>query len=114
LGWVISNLINNALRYSYKDGLVQISTELSGNNIVVKVHDNGKGISRENIGKIFDKFVQVKESMETTPGSVGLGLAIAKEIVEAYGGNISVESEINKGSIFTFTIPVESEKIKFT
>ena len=114
LGWVISNLVNNALRYSYKDGLVEISSELSGNNIVVKVIDNGKGISRENIGKIFDKFVQVKESMETTPGSVGLGLAIAKEIVEAYGGNISVESEINNGSIFTFTIPVESEKVELT
>jgi two-component system, NtrC family, sensor histidine kinase KinB len=114
LGWVISNLVNNALRYSYKDGLVRISTELSGNNIVVKVIDNGKGISKENIGKIFDKFVQVKESMETTPGSVGLGLAIAKEIVEAYGGNISVESEINSGSIFTFTIPVESEKVELS
>jgi len=83
-------------------------------NILVKVVDNGKGILKENIGKIFDKFVQVKESMETTPGSVGLGLAIAKEIVEAYGGNISVESEINKGSIFTFTIPVESEKVELT
>jgi two-component system, NtrC family, sensor histidine kinase KinB len=114
LGWVISNLVNNALRYSYKDGLVRISTELSGNNILVKVIDNGKGISKENVGKIFDKFVQVKESMETTPGSVGLGLAIAKEIVEAYGGNISVESEINSGSIFTFTIPVESEKVELS
>jgi NtrC-family two-component system sensor histidine kinase KinB len=114
LGWVISNLVNNALRYSHKDGLVRISTELSGNNILVKVIDNGKGISKENIGKIFDKFVQVKESMETTPGSVGLGLAIAKEIVEAYGGNISVESEINSGSIFTFTIPVESEKVELS
>jgi PAS domain S-box-containing protein len=110
LGWVISNLVNNALKYSSKGGLIEISTVLSGNKIIVKVSDTGKGISRENIDKIFDKFVQIKESMETTPGSVGLGLAIAKEIVEGYGGEISVESEVNKGSVFKFTIPIEKEK----
>ncbi len=114
LGWVISNLVNNALKYSSKGGLIEISTALTGNKIIVKVSDTGKGISKENIDKIFDKFVQIKESMETTPGSVGLGLAIAKEIVEGYSGEISVESETGKGSIFTFTIPIESEKAELT
>lgn len=114
LGWVISNLVNNALKYTSKRGLVEISTALTGNKIIVKVSDTGKGISKENIGKIFDKFVQIKESMETTPGSVGLGLAIAKEIVEGYGGEISVESEVDKGSVFKFTIPIENEKADLT
>lgn len=114
LGWVISNLVNNALKYSSKGGLIEISTVLSGNKIIVNVSDTGKGISSENIAKIFDKFVQVKESMETTPGSVGLGLAIAKEIVDGYGGEISVESEVDKGSVFKFTIPIESEKAELT
>lgn len=114
LGWVISNLVNNALKYTSKGGLIEISTAFSGNKIIVKVSDTGKGISKENIVKIFDKFVQIKESIETTPGSVGLGLAIAKEIVEGYSGEISVESETGKGSIFTFTIPIESEKAELT
>lgn len=110
--WVVSNLINNALRYTPPGGYVQVRSSREENNIVVQIVDTGRGISDENIGKIFDKFVQVKESMESTPGSVGLGLAIAKEIVEIYGGKIWVESEIEKGSIFTFTIPLEQlEKI---
>lgn len=110
--WVISNLINNALRYTPSGGYVEVKSSKENNNIVVQILDTGRGISTENIGKIFDKFVQVKESMESTPGSVGLGLAIAKEIVEIYGGKIWVESEIEKGSIFTFTIPLEQlEKI---
>lgn len=110
--WVVSNLINNALRYTQSGGYVEIKSASESNNIVVQISDTGRGISKENIGKIFDKFVQVKESMESTPGSVGLGLAIAKEIVEMCGGKISVESEVEKGSIFTFTIPLEqSEKI---
>lgn len=112
LGWVVSNLINNALRYTPSAGYVEIKSAREKNDIVVQISDTGRGISKENIGKIFDKFVQVKETMESTPGSVGLGLAIAKEIVEMYGGKISVESEVEKGSIFTFTIPLEqSEKI---
>jgi two-component system, NtrC family, sensor histidine kinase KinB len=112
LGWVISNLVNNGLKYTSKNGTVEITTFVSEDKIFVSVRDTGKGISKENINKIFDKFVQIKESMETTPGSVGLGLAIAKEIVQAYGGEITVESEIEQGSVFTFTIPIESEKIE--
>ena len=62
------------------------------------------------LDKIFDKFVQLKSTMESTPGSVGLGLSIAKEIVEMYGGSIWAESEEGKGSLFVFTIPKEGKK----
>jgi two-component system, NtrC family, sensor histidine kinase KinB len=69
------------------------------------VKDTGKGIPTEYLDKVFDKFVQVKQSLNATPGSVGLGLAIAKEIVEMYGGKIWVESEVGKGTTFSFKLP---------
>ncbi len=72
----------------------------------MQVSDTGRGIAPEHLNKIFDKFVQVKQSSDTTPGSVGLGLTIAKEIVEMYGGTIWVESELNHGSTFSFRLPL--------
>ncbi len=103
--WVISNLVNNALRYTNAGGKVEVSAISQGNNILVQVKDTGRGIPPEHIDKIFDKFVQVKQSSDNTPGSVGLGLAIAKEIVELYGGKIWVVSDVNKGSTFSFRLP---------
>jgi signal transduction histidine kinase len=74
----------------------------------VEVEDTGEGIAKEHLERVFDKFVQLKNHAASTPGSVGLGLAIAKEIVEAYRGRIWVESEVGKGSRFTFTIPLSA------
>ncbi len=108
--WVVSNLVGNALRYTDAGGRVTIDAAASGDDLVVRVRDTGRGIAPEHLAAIFDKFVQVKNSMSTTPGSVGLGLAIAKEIVELYGGKIWVESVVNQGSTFTFRLPaVQSE-----
>ncbi len=109
LGWVVSNLLTNALRYTTKGGTVEIITSNEDSYIIVKVKDSGRGIPSELLDQIFDKFKQVKQTTESTPGSVGLGLAIAKEVVEMYGGRIWVESEIDKGSTFTFTIPIETK-----
>jgi len=109
LSWVISNLVSNALRYTDPGGRVTISAEANNNRITVSVSDTGKGIPKKNLDKIFDKFVQLKDSFTTsTPGSVGLGLAIAKEIVEMYGGRIWVESEAGKGSTFSFSLPIRT------
>jgi signal transduction histidine kinase len=72
----------------------------------VDVIDTGVGISHENLEKVFDKFVQVKQTSDTTPGSVGLGLAIAKEIVEMYGGKIWATSTPGRGSTFSFQLPL--------
>ncbi len=105
LSWVITNLVNNALRYTPEHGKVTIAAEQVNGEICVHVADTGRGIPKEALETIFDKFVQVKEATETTPGSVGLGLAITKEVVEAHGGKIWVNSEVGKGSTFTFTIP---------
>ncbi|MCG3156902.1 MAG: Adaptive-response sensory-kinase SasA [bacterium] len=106
LSWVINNLVSNALRYTPSHGKVTISAERSNGVIQVSVADTGRGIPADALETIFEKFVQVKEPSDATPGSVGLGLAIAKEVVEAHGGRIWVESEVGRGSRFNFTIPV--------
>ncbi len=103
--WVISNLVTNALRYTNPGGSVEVSAAAEGEDVLIRVEDTGRGIAPEHLEKIFDKFVQVKQSADSTPGSVGLGLAIAKEIVEMYGGKIWVQSELNKGTKFHFRLP---------
>ncbi len=108
ISWVISNLVTNALKYTHTGGRVALSARKQEETIVVSVEDTGQGIAEEHQEKIFDKFVQVKRVADATPGSVGLGLAIAKEIVEAYGGRIWVKSQVGKGSAFSFTMPVKA------
>jgi NtrC-family two-component system sensor histidine kinase KinB len=110
LSWVVSNLVNNALRHTQPGGKVEIIARTEGKSILFTVKDNGEGIPPEYIGKIFDKFVQVKGTLNATPGSVGLGLSIAKDIVEMYGGKIWVESEVHKGSTFSVRLPLAQEE----
>ena len=107
VSWVISNLVTNALRYTDPGGSVEVIATAGAGTILVQVKDTGRGIPREYQEQIFDKFVQVKQMQQSTPGSVGLGLAIAKDIVELYGGKIWVESELDKGSTFSFQLPTE-------
>jgi PAS domain S-box-containing protein len=109
LSWVITNLVSNALRYTPAGGKVTIGATSENGMIQISVEDSGRGIPAEALESIFEKFVQVKQPADSTPGSVGLGLAIAKEVVEAHGGKIWVASEMGKGSMFAFTIPLERE-----
>jgi PAS domain S-box-containing protein len=106
LSWVITNLVTNALKFTRTGGCVTVRALLRDNEMHFEVEDTGEGIAKEHLERVFDKFVQLKNHAASTPGSVGLGLAIAKEIVEAYRGRIWVESEVGKGSRFTFTIPL--------
>ncbi len=108
LAWVVTNLASNALRFTSQGGSVNISVEKQNDAVCVGVTDTGPGIPLQAQRTIFDKFVQIKEPAETTPGSVGLGLAIAREVVEAHEGRIWVESTEGKGSTFYFTLPVKS------
>lgn len=102
--WVLSNLISNALRYVGEGGFIELTAINRGDgNIHISVRDNGPGIPKEYQTKIFEKFIQVKGQ---SAGGSGLGLAICKEIIRAHGGNIWVESELGKGSIFTFTLSI--------
>jgi NtrC-family two-component system sensor histidine kinase KinB len=110
ISWVITNLVTNALKYTEAGGRVEVRARSDGGSLLVEVEDTGEGISPEYKDKIFDKFVQVKRASDATPGSVGLGLAIAKEIVETYDGRIWVVSEVGKGSTFSFTLPLRQSQ----
>ncbi|MBI3190004.1 MAG: HAMP domain-containing histidine kinase [Ignavibacteriales bacterium] len=107
ISWVVLNLLNNAHQHTPSGGKVELSVSVAGDELLLSVKDSGNGIPKEYLGKIFDKFVQVKHPNDPTPGSVGLGLSIAKDIVEMYGGKIWVESEVKKGSTFTVQLPVQ-------
>jgi PAS domain S-box-containing protein len=106
ISWVITNLVTNALKYTDSGGTVTIRAKEETDNLFLEVEDTGQGISAEHLETIFDKFVQVKKTSYSTPGSVGLGLAIAKEIVEMYGGKIWARSTPGKGSTFSFVLPL--------
>jgi NtrC-family two-component system sensor histidine kinase KinB len=99
---VISNLVINALRHT-KNGEIKISAEQRDNHVAVSVSDTGSGIPTEYLPHIFDKFVQVPDA---PTGGAGLGLTISKSIVEAHGGQISVQSQVGRGTTFTFTLPL--------
>ncbi|HUI63850.1 MAG TPA: ATP-binding protein [Bacteroidota bacterium] len=107
LSWVITNLVSNAWKNTDAGGTVTVRAREQGESLLVQVVDTGHGIPADDLERIFDKFVQIKRSSDTTPGSVGLGLSIAKEIVELYGGRIWAESEIGKGSTFSFLLPLK-------
>jgi NtrC-family two-component system sensor histidine kinase KinB len=102
---VISNLVINALRHT-KQGEIKISAEQRDNHVAVSVSDTGSGIPTEYLPHIFDKFVQVPDA---PTGGAGLGLTISKSIVEAHGGQISVQSQVGRGTTFTFTLPLVAE-----
>ena len=101
--WVLTNLIANALRYSDPGGEIKIGARGRNSWVEIYVADRGAGIPLEYQSKIFDKFVQVETAKDI--GGSGLGLAICKEMVQAHGGRIWVDSTVGEGSTFTFTIP---------
>ncbi|MCO6149680.1 ATP-binding protein [Flavobacterium sp. NRK1] len=99
--WIISNLISNAVRYSYENTVVEITAYMTGNKIILSVKDCGIGIDPKYLPKIFDKYFRVPG---TEKEGTGLGLAISKEFVEAMGGTIEVKSELGEGSEFLITL----------
>ena len=101
--WVITNLIGNALRYTESGDQIKLSANKKGHKVHISVTDTGAGIPKEYQHKIFDKFVRVGDDQDSNTGT-GLGLAISKEMIEAHGGIIWVESTVGQGSKFTFTL----------
>jgi signal transduction histidine kinase len=104
IGRVLNNLIGNALRHTSK-GRVSVWARRSARDVEVTVSDTGEGIRAEDIEHIFERFYRGEKSRNRGTGGAGLGLAIARGIVRAHGGDIKVESKIGKGTQFTFHIP---------
>ena len=100
---VISNLLTNSLRHTPRDGKVELAAALAGDHVEVTVHDTGSGIPADQLDRIFDRFYRSPDS----PGS-GLGLPIAKSLVEAHGGTISVTSEAGNGTTISLALPTAS------
>ncbi|HLT33742.1 MAG TPA: ATP-binding protein, partial [Aquaticitalea sp.] len=106
---VLTNLIVNSIKYGKEKGTTEVSIEnLIKNKVIVRVTDNGEGISKSNIKRLFERFYRVDKSGSRREGGSGLGLSIVKHIIEAHDEKIYVESEIGVGSEFSFTL----EKLK--
>lgn len=108
---VLNNLLSNAIAHTGKGGAVTVTGKPQGDKLVISVTDTGEGIAPEHLPLIFDRFYRVDKSRTRATGGSGLGLTIAKRIVEAHGGAIGVTSQLGKGSTFTFSLPVISEKL---
>lgn len=104
---ILINLVGNALQYTPEDGCVSVEVSQVENEVQTSVIDSGIGIAVEHLEHIFTRFYRVDKSRSRTGGGSGIGLTIAKHLVEAHGGEIWVESEgAGKGSVFRFTLPV--------
>ncbi len=106
---VLLNLLDNAIKYSPEGGLITVEGQASEDEIMITVADQGIGIPQSEQEKVFDRFFQVKNRTLKQPRGVGLGLFICQAIIQAHGGKIKVESELGKGSKFTFTLPLGEE-----
>jgi len=102
------NLLSNAVKFAPKDSTVTVAVTGSEQMVTISVSDQGEGIAPENVNRLFRKFQQVDSSSSRRKGGTGLGLAITKALVEQHGGRIFVDSELGKGTRFSFTLPVAS------
>jgi signal transduction histidine kinase len=106
LSQVLLNLIGNAVKFTPAGGKVSVEVGADGSDARVRVRDTGIGIAPEHLDKVFDRFFQVDAGATRVRGGAGLGLAIAKSLVERQGGRIGVESEVGQGTTFWFTLPL--------
>jgi signal transduction histidine kinase len=106
IGQVLRNLLNNALAHTPEGGTIRVEAGQQNGMIRVTVRDTGEGISAEDLPHVFDRFYRADRSRARLTGGYGLGLAIVRQLVQAHGGTVSVESELTRGSAFAFTVPV--------
>lgn len=109
---IVSNLINNAVKFTNNDGLIVVRSEMIEKEIFISVSDNGIGITKEILPHIFERFSQADASTTRKYGGVGIGLTLVKKLVEMHGGKITVESEIGKGSTFSLILPLDNDFVR--
>jgi len=107
---VIDNIISNAIKYSPDGGNIRFGFTGQGDMLKVMISDEGMGIPKENVGRIFDRFYRVDRARARSMGGTGLGLAIAQEMIEAHGGKIWAESEEGQGTTIFFTLPYDADE----
>jgi signal transduction histidine kinase len=105
LASVVENLVSNAIKYTHSGGIVSISAWVEGDEILIRVKDNGSGIAEEEQQKVFEPFFRGNQGRRFKQG-MGLGLSIARDLVEAHGGRITLESAPGEGSRFTINLPI--------
>ena len=101
---VVLNILSNAIKYNKIGGKIEIKIIKNGNNIIISFKDNGIGISKDDVSHIFERFYRADKSRNRLTGGSGIGLAISKAIIEAHGGNITANSELNKGTEIIITL----------
>lgn len=106
IGQVLGNLLSNAMTHTPSGGDVVVAAKVRESEVEVSVSDTGEGIPPEHLPYIFERFYRADKSRSRATGGAGLGLAITKQLVEAHGGRITVESQVGQGTTFTFTLPV--------
>jgi signal transduction histidine kinase len=109
---VLYNLLSNAIKFTGENGNIKLNLLVHNDIIELSIKDNGIGIAPEFHEKIFEKFQQVKATCPEGINSTGLGLTITRELIEMHGGSIRVESEIDNGANFIFTIPIKERRQK--
>jgi signal transduction histidine kinase len=112
ISWVLLQLMDNAVKFTDPGGRVQLGAKIDGNLVKIYVYDTGIGISPEKINEIFEPFHQLDSSATRRYGGTGLGLAMTRQIIEAHGSQISVQSKVGNGSYFEFTLPIEEDSKK--
>jgi signal transduction histidine kinase len=105
-GMVLANLLGNAIKFTGEGGAVAVRAAAHPDGVIVEVQDSGIGIAEEEWGRIFDRFYQVEDSLTREHEGMGLGLSIAKGMVELLGGRIWLDSVVGRGSTFRFTVPL--------
>ena len=99
--------MENAIKYSKFEGEINLTNEINSNTMIICVQDNGYGIEKSSIKRIFDRFFRTGRARAHTKGT-GLGLSLVKQLIKTVGGDIRVESKINQGSSFFVSIPLKS------
>jgi two-component system phosphate regulon sensor histidine kinase PhoR len=106
---MLINLVDNAVKYTPEGGAVEVAACNQGSDVIIKVKDNGIGIPKEHIPRLFERFYRVDKARSRNVGGTGLGLAIVKHIIMQFEGKIEVHSEVGKGTEFILSIPIKAD-----